>query len=583
MLRFLPGLIGLAAIASLPLWSANPYQVHLATLIGCYWVLIAGLNLVVGFTGQLSVGHVGLLAIGAYAFAILAGRIGFEPFAALVAAGGLGGISGLLLGLPSLRLPGFYFAMATLAFALIVGEISLAASALTGGGAGLAVPAFPAPFANAAGFYWLVAMVAAGVTLLSWNVARMMWGRAMIALRDSEIAAAAFGVSPFRVKLVVFAASGVTAGLGGALFAALQSYITPDTFVFDLGLLFFVCIVIGGRGGILGPFLGTVVLVALPELVAPLAQLGTVFYGVLLLLVVQLMPEGIGSLLVRLGMRPRLEPGPAETRRIVPDAASWHAPGSPCEAGETLRAHRLGKHFGGVTALDDVSLELRSAEIHGLIGPNGSGKTTLLNLLSGFYQADQGSLHLGTQDLRGLPGQARAALGIARSFQTPRLLPSLSVRDNAMLGGWSATRAGFLATALALPRAREEERALRADAGMALRAVGLAAIHDRRAALLGHAEQRFLEIARALVLRPRFLLLDEPAGGLTPEEIMALADLLSALRETGIGVLVVEHHTDFVFRISDRVTALHLGRVLASDRPAEVRAAPEVIRVYLGA
>lgn len=284
------------ALVTLPFWAGDQYQLHLAALIGAYWILIAGLNLVVGFSGQLSVGHVGLLAIGAYTFAIVAGTHGIDPWIALAAAGALGALCGFLLGLPSLRLPGFYFAMATLAFALIVTELVLAFDGLTGGGVGLSVPTFPEPLDTAEGNYWLILGVAGLVTLLTWNVARLMWGRGLICVRDSVVTAQAVGVPVLRAKLAAFVFSGLTAGIGGALFAVIQSYITPDTFLFELGMFFFVCIIIGGRGSIVGPFLGTVVLTALPELSAPLAKLGNFFYGLLLLLVVLLLPEGIGRL-----------------------------------------------------------------------------------------------------------------------------------------------------------------------------------------------------------------------------------------------------------------------------------------------
>ena len=309
-------LLGAMALAALPWWAGDAYELHLATLIGAYWVLIAGLNLVVGFTGPLSVGHVGLLAIGAYAFAVLAGTHGLDPLLSLAAASALGGLVGFLLGLPSLRLPGFYFALVTLAFALIVTELVLASGDLTGGGMGLPVPGFEAPFDDPRGFYWLVLAIAALVTWLTWNVTRLMWGRALLAVRDSEVTAASVGVSLYRKKLAAFTFSGATAGAGGALFASLQSYITPDTFVFDIGLFFFVCIIIGGRGSILGPFLGTVVLTVLPELVAPLAKLGNFFYGLVLLLVVLLVPEGIGRLL-ELGLRRLRREAPVEHRVVA--------------------------------------------------------------------------------------------------------------------------------------------------------------------------------------------------------------------------------------------------------------------------
>ena len=309
--------IGAVLVASLPFWAGDQYQLHLAALIAVYWILIAGLNLVVGFTGQLSIGHVGLLSIGAYAFAILAGKAGLNPYLAVVAAGAVGGVCGLLLGLPSLRLPGFYFAMATMAFALIVNEIVMAHPDLTGGGIGLPGPLFPAPFDTPVGFYYLVAMLALLVTWLSWNIARRMWGRAFISIRDNPVAAQAIGVPVLRGKLAAFVFSGVSAGVAGSVFASLQSYITPDTFVFELSLFFFVCIIIGGRGSLIGPFLGTAVLTALPEFVAPLAKLGNLFYGVLLLAVVLIVPEGIGRLLEMVGER--LRPRVVHREAVKPD------------------------------------------------------------------------------------------------------------------------------------------------------------------------------------------------------------------------------------------------------------------------
>lgn len=323
--------LGAVLLAALPYLVRDQYQLHLAQLIGIYWILIAGLNLVVGYSGQLSVGHVGLLAVGAYGFAIIAGKYDVQPLVALAACGAIGGLCGFLLGLPSLRLPGFYFAMATLAFAVIVNEQSVAQTEITGGGVGLAVPGFPAPFASPAGLYWLVLGIAAFVTWATWNVARLMWGRALIGVRDSEVAARSVGVSVYRAKLIVFVFSGFTAGIAGGLFASLQSYITPDTFVFDLGLFFFTCIIIGGRGSIVGPFLGTVVLTALPELVAPLAKLGNFFYGFLLLVVVLATPEGFGRLLQQILGRFGKE---AKTSTVVaPDPARLKA--ALAAAGET--------------------------------------------------------------------------------------------------------------------------------------------------------------------------------------------------------------------------------------------------------
>jgi ABC-type branched-subunit amino acid transport system ATPase component len=250
---------------------------------------------------------------------------------------------------------------------------------------------------------------------------------------------------------------------------------------------------------------------------------------------------------------------------------------------EHLEARAVTKRFGGLIAVDGVSVELRPGEVHGLIGPNGSGKTTLLNLISGYYKIDEGGIYLADIDVTRQSVQDRARSGLARTFQTPKLVLSLSVLDNAMLGGWPHVRSGFLETAFAAPRPRREEAEIRARAATMLKGVGLDTVMDRRADLLEHTAQRFLEIARALTMRPKFLLLDEPAGGLTVAEIDRLAAIVGVIRDSGIGVLLVEHHTDFVFRVCDRVTALNLGRAIAHGTSSQVRNDPEVIRVYLGA
>jgi ABC-type branched-subunit amino acid transport system ATPase component len=260
-----------------------------------------------------------------------------------------------------------------------------------------------------------------------------------------------------------------------------------------------------------------------------------------------------------------------------------HVAAGAAEATPELQAVDVTKQFGGLNALSSVSLALRAGEVHGLIGPNGSGKTTLLNLLSGYYQPTSGVIRLGAEDLSRAPVQRRAAAGIARTFQKPRLLPMLSVLENAVLGAWTHAHSGFLATTFGLPSVAREDKVLLARATELLHGVGLGHVLHRRANLLDHAEQRFLEIARGLAMRPKFILLDEPAGGLTSQEIGQLADVVRTVRDSGIGVLLVEHHTDFVFRICDRVTTLNVGRMIHHGLPDEVRQDPEVIRVYLGA
>jgi ABC-type branched-subunit amino acid transport system ATPase component len=239
--------------------------------------------------------------------------------------------------------------------------------------------------------------------------------------------------------------------------------------------------------------------------------------------------------------------------------------------------------FGGVTAIDGLDLTVEPGEVHGLIGPNGSGKTTTLNVISGYYKPQQGRLTLGDAVLAAGQPAGRAARGICRTFQTPRIIGAETVLQNAMVGGTLDGRCGFAEALLSLPRARADERRIKAAAMQALRAVGLEGLAGIRADRLQHSELRFLEIARALMPRPSLLLLDEPAAGLSAPEIERVGALIKAISRQGVAVLLVEHHTDLIFDVCDQVTVLNLGRALARGTPAEIRAHKEVVNAYLGA
>ena len=578
-----PFLAVFAAAMILPL-VGNDYWALIGTRMAIYWVLVSGLNLVVGFAGHLAIGYVALLTLGAYTTSVLVAGNVMPPlpvFAALPVAACVGALFGVIVGLPALRLRTFYFAMSTLGFATIVTQIALAWQSVTGGGIGIAGPEFPAPFNTAWGFYFLCIAIAAFTTWISANVARSRYGRALIALRDAEVAAEATGISKPKMLIAIFLLAGALASVAGGLFASLQTYITPDAFTFDLSILFFIAILIGGRGSILGPMLGTIILTILPEIAAPLAAWSTFLYAVLLLVIVLVMPGGIAALLDFRNRRPL-----AANRAIVPcpaalaDIMRGRAGGKTLN--KTLALRGVALSFGNVRAIDGLDLDVAPGQIHGLIGPNGSGKTTTLNVISGYYAAKAGTMTLGDDTLPpGLP-VLRAAQGIARTFQTPRVIGEASVLENVMIGGSIEGRASFIEALLALPRNRQDERTLAAKARALLGVVGLEALAEVRADRLQHSELRFIEIARALMLDPDFLLLDEPAAGLSNDEIARLAELIKAISARGVGVLLVEHHADLIFDICHYVTVLNLGRTLAAGTPAEIRVHKEVVSAYLG-
>jgi branched-chain amino acid transport system permease protein len=572
--------LGILAVAMILPFVSNDYWALIGTRAAIYWVLVSGLNLVVGFAGHLAIGYVALLTLGAYVTSVLVAGNVLPPvpvFAALPVAGCVGAVFGVIVGLPALRLRTFYFAMSTLGFATIVTQIALAWQSVTGGGIGIVGPEFPAPFNTAWGYYYLCIAFAAVSTWMSANVAHSRFGRALIAVRDAEVAAEATGISKPRMLISIFLLAGALAAIAGGLFASLQTYITPDAFTFDLSILFFIAILIGGRGSILGPLLGTIILTILPEIAAPLAAWSTFLYAVLLLVIVLAMPGGIAALLDFRNRRPL-----ARNRAIVPRPTALDAVMRAGVSGRTLSLRGIALSFGNVRAIDGLDLDVPSGQIHGLIGPNGSGKTTTLNVISGYYASKAGTMTLGGDILRPGAPALRAAIGIARTFQTPRVIGAASVLANVMIGGTIEGQATFVEALLALPRHRRDERRLAAKARALLGVVGLEMLADVRADRLQHSELRFIEIARALMLEPDFLLLDEPAAGLSSDEIERLAALIKAISGRGTGVLLVEHHADLIFDICDQVTVLNLGRTLAAGTPAEIRVHKEVVRAYLG-
>jgi len=560
---------------------SNDYWVSIGTRAAIYWVLISGLNLVVGFAGQLAIGYVALLTIGAYTTSVLtAGKV-FDPMSvwlALPIASVMGAIFGVIVGLPALRLRTFYFAMTTLGFATIVTQIALAWQSVTGGGIGIPGPEMPAPFDDNLGFYYLCLALGAVCTWLTANIARSRFGSGLIAVRDAEVAAEACGISKSSLLIPVFILAGALAAFSGGLFAGLQTYVTPDAFTFELSLLFFISILIGGRGSIYGPMIGTIILVILPEIAAPLAAWSTFLYAFLLLVIVLAMPGGIAVLLDFNNRRPL-----AKHRTVAPETEMLAAlnPHNISNS-NSLSLKDIVLTFGSVRAIDGVTLDVKPGKIHGLIGPNGSGKTTTLNVISGYYSPNQGNMTFGQTALPpGLP-HLRASRGIARTFQTPRIVGEISVLENVMIGGATKGKASFLEALLAMPKEKAERKALKGRALALLAVVGLGSLAHIRTDRLQHSELRFIEIARALMIAPDFLMLDEPAAGLSGDEINKLGALIQAISACGTGVLLVEHHVDLIFAICDDVTVLNLGKILAAGTPDEIRAHKEVVNAYLG-
>jgi ABC-type branched-subunit amino acid transport system ATPase component/ABC-type branched-subunit amino acid transport system permease subunit len=597
--------VAVAVVAAFPLLIQNPYHLFLAASVALYLLVAIGMNVLAGFTGQFSIAHAALVGVGAYTVANLTVMHGWPFWAAVVPAVVLPAVVGAVLTLPSLWLTRWYFAMISILVAALIEQFFLEAENLTGGGSGIAgVPQISIGgwVLSSRALLYLFLAVDAVLLLAGRNLLKSPWGRAMMAVRDSEIAARASGVSVPAVKLLAFTLSAMVAGLMGAFYASLTGAVAPDLFSLDLGIFILLMVVVGGAGLIESPVLGALALFAIPTLLLDLARYRLFVYAGLLLVTMALAPTGIGGGLRVAAARARTwraGRGPSPRAAATPIAGGAGVPGAPAgpaapggaslltpraggRVGETLTLRDLSISFGGVQALREVTMEVGGGSIHGIIGPNGSGKTTLLNVLSGFYPPGSGRILIGDRDVTRWGPTRVARAGVARSFQQPKILPEESVLDNVMLGAFARRRAGLPEWLTRAGRARGEDRALRARALELLAFVGLADQADQAAALLPHGQLRLVEIARALLAEPSVLLLDEPAAGLSPGDLERLEAVIRALHDADMTIVLVEHHMDFLTAIAEDITVMNVGQVLARGTAAEVLRRPEVIEAYLG-
>jgi ABC-type branched-subunit amino acid transport system ATPase component/ABC-type branched-subunit amino acid transport system permease subunit len=591
--RRLLGIALLVLAAAVPAVTANTYYLFVAMLIGITIVVTTGLNVLAGSSGQVSLGQAGFYALGAYAGAILTTRLGLGFWAALPVATLLGAAVGVVLALASLRVSGPYLAMVTIAFGIIVEHGLIEWDALTlgfGGIANIPRPALGGAVLGLGGYYYVVLAAALLSLWLARNLQRSRWGRALVAVRESEVAAESLGLNAYWVRTVAFTLGAAFAGAGGCLYAFLAGFVSPDSFTMQTSILFLLAILFGGLGHVLGPVVGSLVLIVLPELLHRFSDYRLVMYGVLLLASIYFLPTGVVGLLARhdrrrAGGSARAGAGPRPTPEGTTPAdaqEAWSADGSAPPARARLIARDVTMRFGGISALDGVPLDLEPGTVHGLIGPNGAGKTTLLNVLSGFYTPTSGRIALGERDLTAAPPHRIARDGVARTFQTTQLFDAMTALENVQVG-LAGGRAGSLLAGMAgLPSVARDEARLRGRARALLEFVGYRADPGELAANLPFGVKRLVEIARALARRPAVLLLDEPAAGLSQEEINGLAALIARIRAGGTAVLLVGHHMDLVMKLSDEVTVLNYGRRIAHGPPSSVQRDPVVVEAYLG-
>ena len=569
--------LGLIIIVLLAIfWAKNTYYLHVLGAIAVTVLVGVGLNILTGLSGQVSIGHAGFFAIGAYTSSLLMTKLQWNFWLAMVMAVVVSAVTGLVLAAPALRVSGPYLAMVTVAFGIIVEQILIEWVDLTGGFGGIFnIPQptlfnLPPAMRNVVLLAWIAAILA----LISFAALKKHhWGRAWQAVRDDEIAATALGLNVLRIRLMAFAISAAFTGLGGVFFASIIGFISPGSFTFHRSILFLLVAILGGLGTVAGSVVGAIALVILPELINDFAEYQLLVFGILLLLTLWLTPEGVVSFFLKRFDRADAVYPPAMSENNLPLVVKN-------QTDVSLKVEQITISFGGVKAVNNVDFVAQSGTITSIIGPNGAGKTTLLNLLAGFYAAESGRVYLGKLNLTGKNSLEIVRAGLSRTFQTTRLFDSLSVLDNLKVG-YTSDRLGNIFTAL-LGREQKTKPPLETKLIELLAFVGYQDNIHARADSLAFGDRRLVEIARALATNPQIILLDEPAAGLSEQQKKRLARLLRCLANAGIKVIVIEHDINLVMEISDRLVVLDRGKVICDDTPVKVRNNQRVLEAYLG-
>ena len=548
-------------------------------------VACMGLNILVGYTGLVSFGHGAWFGLGAYAAALaqrywLPGQV-MGPAAFALA---FVGLSAALTGALILRRRGVYFSLLTLALTALLFTIGYRWTELTGGESGLGgvtrATVLGFDLEKDSTYYWLVAGTALAVCYLLWRFHRSPIGSVLVAIRENEQRARFIGYPTNRYKLIGFVLSAVVVALAGTISVFNHRFASAEPLAVAFSGELIAMVVIGGMRSFLGPALGALFFILFREFLSIWTGQWLFYFGLLFVGFIVFSPSGLVGVAERLiaPLRKRVVAEAAMAARTVTDAPQLpqvyrRASGSD---GPVLLAHNLAKRFGGIHAVDDVSLAVRDRTLHALIGPNGAGKTTAFNLLSGLYAPDRGSIALDGRSIAGLRPEKITAAGVGRSFQITNLFPALSVGENLRLAVQARHRKryAFWKSTDSLTEITKETAELAAY-------LGLAGIENAEAAALSYGGQRILDLGLALATRPRLLLLDEPLAGLAAAERQRIAGLMQAL-SAEIPVLFVEHDIDRVFRIANHVTVMNEGRVLVDGSVDDARDNATVREVYIG-
>jgi ABC-type branched-subunit amino acid transport system ATPase component/ABC-type branched-subunit amino acid transport system permease subunit len=585
-------LVALCIVLAVSAGSADRGTVQMWSFVAINVLLAQSINLLTGITGQISLGHAGYFAIGAYVSGLAMKMLGLAfPFAVL-ASMAFTAIVGYIVSVPAGRVREFYLAMMSLAFGLIVYEIAREWQGLTGGVMGLR--GVPSPQIgtlvifgwklDGADYFRILLAVVLLVMFMLRNFVKSHYGRAFYAVHTSELAAGTMGISQGAVKRFAYAISGGIAGLAGGFYAHLVGYLTPESFGLMRSVEILVMSIVGGLGSLMGQVLGATLFTYLPQQLQAFADYQFIVYGLILMFVFTLLPKGIAGVIgakTRYSKLDQLKVAPVADASLEP--LTRRQPVVNRTAGNALvSVNNVTMEFAGLRALAGVSLDLHPGSVTALVGPNGSGKSTLVNVISGIYTPTSGSVKFKGQEIGGWPSFKVARAGVTRTFQDPRNVPTFTVRENILMGANRLYRHGALAASLNTAAATREESAFLQRVESLMAASGLEQFADEEMGDLPYGIQRLAEVVRALASDPELLMLDEPAAGLSEQESEQLIKLIRLAQSYGIAVMVIDHHMDFLADIVDDVVVFEAGEEIYRGDMDGMRTDRRVIEAYLG-
>jgi branched-chain amino acid transport system permease protein len=580
-------MLGTIAVIVYPLIFHDDYHLGVGIIAGALATSTVGVVLLLGLAHQLAIGQAAFSMIGGYSTGILCANYGWDPFVAMIAGAALTMLLAYAIATPLLKLRGFVLVMATLALHLMLIVVAYQLP-ITGGAIGTTgVPKFAIfgliHFAGETDYFYAVWAIAAIAIVIGLNIDHSMIGRALRAIAASEAAAASVAVDINRYKVQMFVIGAGMASVSGSLIVHYLRAIDPTVFGFAFSLNLVTGTIVGGLMSIWGGALGAVIIIGLREVLRELSlpQWEAMIMGGLTVVILIVFPRGIagfiGDLFDRLA-------GAGDGRHLAVTTPGTVALPAAADAtpGTMLDVADAARSFGSLRAVGGVSFAVATRSITALIGPNGAGKTTMFNLIGGYQPLDAGSIRLAGEEIGRLLPKDIAILGVGRTFQNVQLFENMSVIENVMCGRHRLLRAGIVPICLRLPRARAEEIETKRRAIAALGFVGLLGAETMSPSTLSFGHQRMVEIARALALQPRLLLMDEPASGLNDTETEQLAELILHIAALGVTVLLVEHDMRLVMGLADLVVVMDHGEKMAEGPSERVRADPRVVEAYLG-